>query len=123
MRLLIGIAILSLLVQSLGQTVILVNFKINQAYIAANLCESKNIADSTCEGICQLKKQIEQTQDAAKQLPPSFNFKELVLFAKTVKKHMSVIALSYTFKAFFPQCFPQLSRGFLLTVFHPPDQE
>lgn len=123
MRLLIGIAILSLLVQSLGQTVILVNFKINQAYIAANLCENKNIADSTCEGKCQLKKQIEQTQDAAKQLPPSFNFKELVLFAKTVKKHMSVIALSYPFKAFFPQCFPHLSRGFLLTVFHPPDQE
>lgn len=123
MRFLIGMAVMSLLIQSVGQTVILVNFKINQAYIAANLCENKNIADSTCEGNCQLKKQIEQTHDAAKQLPPSFNFKELVLFAKTVKKRISVVTLTYTIKAFFPHCFPQLSRGFLLTVFHPPDED
>lgn len=122
MRLLLGIAILSLLLQSFGRTVILINFKMNQAYIAANLCESKDIPDSSCEGNCQLKKQIEQTEQAEQQLPPSYDFKELVLYAKTATKCLSTNPFSYPFKAFSPQCYAQLSRGFLLTVFHPPDQ-
>jgi hypothetical protein len=122
MRLLIGIAILSMLLQSLGRTVILINFKINQAYIAANLCENKDEPESMCEGNCQLKKQIEQTQEAAQQQPPSFSFKELVLFARTVKKCLSAIPFSYSFKAYSPQCYAEVSRGFLLSVFHPPDQ-
>jgi hypothetical protein len=123
MRLLLGIAILSLLLQSFGRTVILINFKINQAYIAANLCESKDIPDSSCEGNCQLKKQIEQTEQSAQRLPPSYDFKELVLFAKPATKRFLTNPFSYPFKAFSPQCHAQISRGFLLTVFHPPDQD
>ncbi len=123
MRLLLGIAILSLLLQSFGWTVILIHFKMNQAYIAANLCESKDIADSSCEGNCQLKKQIEQTEQAEQQLPPSYDYKELVLYAKTAAKFLSTNPFSNPFKAFSHQCYAQLSRGFLLTVFHPPDQD
>ena len=35
-------------------------FKINQDYIAKNLCVQKDIQNNSCKGCCQLKKQMEQ---------------------------------------------------------------
>lgn len=40
-------------------SIIFVHFKINQEYIAANLCVEKDIEESTCAGNCQLKKKLD----------------------------------------------------------------
>lgn len=41
------------------QSIILLNFKINQEYIALNLCKEKDVEESTCNGNCQLMKSME----------------------------------------------------------------
>jgi hypothetical protein len=39
-------------------SLIFTHFKINQEFIAANLCVEKEIEESTCNGKCQLKKSL-----------------------------------------------------------------
>lgn len=38
------------------------NFKINQSFIAKNLCVKKEIENNTCKGKCHLKKELEKVQ-------------------------------------------------------------
>lgn len=39
-------------------SIIYLNFKVNQEFIAANLCVEREIEESTCNGNCQLKKSL-----------------------------------------------------------------
>lgn len=56
------------------------SFKINQEYIAKNLCVEKDVEGSTCKGCCQLKKKLEDQQQTKEALPdcqiekPDINF-------------------------------------------------
>jgi hypothetical protein len=50
------------LLQTFSKTWIVVCFKLNEDYIAANLCEKKAVSRNNCQGKCQLKKQLEQTE-------------------------------------------------------------
>lgn len=40
-------------------SLVLVHFKINQEYIAQNLCVEKELEESSCKGHCQLKKSLD----------------------------------------------------------------
>jgi len=44
-------------------------FKINQEYIATNLCVQKDIEENSCQGCCQLKKEMQQTEKQEKSNP------------------------------------------------------
>ena len=61
--------ILSVLSFQLSEMIIYVSFKINQGYIAKNLCVEKDIESSTCKGCCQLKKKLEDQQQKKEALP------------------------------------------------------
>ena len=56
------------------------SFKINQDYIAKNLCVEKDVKGSSCKGCCQLKKKLNENKEQKEQLPPQsinkydFNF-------------------------------------------------
>ena len=45
---------------SLRTTALLVDFLVNQDYIASVLCVEKDIPESTCNGMCHLKKTMEK---------------------------------------------------------------
>lgn len=46
---------------SLGlRLIVLIDWQMNQAYIAKNLCEKRNEVNSCCQGKCQLKKRIDK---------------------------------------------------------------
>lgn len=53
----------------LSKTIMLVHFYINQDYIAANLCQFKEIEENSCNGKCVLSEQLKQTEDTEKELP------------------------------------------------------
>ena len=66
-----------------SETVIFVSFKVNQDFIAKNLCVEKDIENSTCKGCCQLKKKLEDHNEKKEQLPPTQNSKlDIDLFAQ-----------------------------------------
>ncbi len=50
------------LLGTLKEASIYIVFKLNQKYIAENLCVEKDIEDSTCNGCCQLKQKLIETK-------------------------------------------------------------
>ena len=66
----------ALLLPTIGKLGIFISFKINQDYIAKNLCEQRNIKNNKCHGCCQLKKQLaENDKQEQKQMPRGSNEK------------------------------------------------
>jgi hypothetical protein len=62
-------------------------FKINQDYIAQNLCVNRYKPKSCCEGSCQLKKSLEDNDDSNKKNPFTLaNNKEFSPFLQLVNK-------------------------------------
>jgi hypothetical protein len=97
---------------------IFVSFKINQDYIAKNLCVEKDIEGSTCKGCCQLKKKLNEQQEQKKELPPlpdnkqNFNlFAEFFRCVLQSKESKKLVHFKYI-----------NNYGFCINrpVFHPP---
>lgn len=120
MRIVSLIILLSIVSQSAGRLVILVNFKIHQAYIARVLCEKKDIPENTCKGNCQLNKKLNEQQETEKQLPPSVNLKELILYACKTTLSLQKIAILLFSQKLSEVLHRDLNKGYGSNVFHPP---
>ena len=59
--------------QLFEQGVITICFYANQKYIAANLCENRNMPQMHCNGTCQLHKKLNQDANKDKQNPERRN--------------------------------------------------
>jgi hypothetical protein len=66
------------------------SFKINQEYIARNLCVEKDIEGSDCRGCCQLKKKVNEQQEQKQQLPQTQEQKNNINFCH---HHSSILML------------------------------
>lgn len=58
---------LIILLQFFGKVSVFVSFKMNQKYIANNICEKKDIPQNTCEGGCFLKKELQKEAEKAEK--------------------------------------------------------
>ena len=56
------LVLFALLAQSSSYYCVVLNFQINRAYIAKNLCENKDKPSMHCNGKCCLKKKLNQTE-------------------------------------------------------------
>ncbi|AHW61225.1 hypothetical protein SAMN05444285_13149 [Draconibacterium orientale] len=101
-----------------SELLILFSFKINQDYIAKNLCIEKDIEGSTCKGCCQLEKRMHEQDEQKKELPPQQTEKQNIDFCVplsginfalcTIKENLAgKVATQYSFQNLFK-------------VFHPP---
>ncbi len=59
--------VLIILLQFFGKVGIFLSFKINQKYIASNICEKKAIPKNSCEGSCFLKKELQKEAEQAEK--------------------------------------------------------
>lgn len=113
-----GLIIFALLSFQFSEGLIFISFKINQEYIARNLCIEKDVKGSTCKGCCQLKKKLNEHEEQKKQLPPEQNEKlQLNLFLK------SLAGFCYIPKKFKIIRFINIvNYSFIINqpVFHPP---
>ncbi|TDL99560.1 MAG: hypothetical protein C4K58_06610 [Flavobacteriaceae bacterium] len=96
-------------------------FKINQDYIAKNLCENRAKPKLNCKGKCQLKKQLKQAEkQEQKQLPETLKKSE-VLYCFSLENFVfsKFTEILEAKKPFFEN---QLLLGSLLNfeIFHPP---
>ena len=57
------------MVQTSAKLAIYVNFKLNQEYIAKNLCIKKEIENNDCEGNCCLKESLEKQEKSENPTP------------------------------------------------------
>lgn len=116
----LSIFILSAIVlQLFSGSILFAAFKINQSFIAANLCENKSNPKMNCNGHCQLKKQLEEQEKKEQNLPPGGikDKTELVYYIESSGK--PVFALSKIRNTFFSY---RVSApvDFADSVFHPP---
>lgn len=79
-----GAFLVSFVINVMLPSVIYVNFKLNQSFIAATLCVEKDIEESTCKGNCQLKKSLAKIEVTN---PQKENFQ------LTVKSHITSLYL------------------------------
>ncbi len=96
------------------------DYSINKAYIAANLCANKAKPAMRCEGKCQLKKKITQAEDAEhKAIPASIKEQEASYYLSYFELNMPEL-LNFLIEDFngLPAEAPVISVS--TSIFHPP---
>lgn len=95
-------------------------FKINQDYIAANLCINRFEAIPVCKGSCYLEDKLNQDQKQQQKFP-DLKTKEINLFCQnnSIELHTKAIIFnSYISYPTFNTSF--ISSAYLCSVFRPP---
>jgi len=118
MRILAGILLLGILLQTCSKELIYTNYLVNKKFIASVLCVNKNDPGKHCNGKCHLKNQL--NKDSEKQEGSDQKSKigmEVFYLASDVltislQPVTTLIRLSHH-SIFVPECY----RG---SVFHPP---
>lgn len=100
-----------------------VDFKLNQEFIANNLCVEKDIEESTCEGNCHLKKElqkVEENKGNSQQDPINVTESRLdILFFNNVEGY--IVYLNSSKESYISyKCERDIQSGYLLPIFHPP---
>jgi hypothetical protein len=119
MKYIISIALVfSFLFQNVSKLIIVINFRINQEYIAKNLCVNRDKPDSCCEGKCELKKQLDE-EDKKENLPAN-TFKDKFEKQNYYSPAFNILAANNSeatpdFKYLSPK-----TNSHLQQVFHPP---
>jgi len=93
-------------------------FKLNQNYIAQNLCVQKEIEDNTCQGCCHLKKELTKQSNQETNLPEENQRKVLIDFFT-----MRIISFNPSHKAqkiLFGSFLSFYNSKITKDIFHPP---
>lgn len=109
-----------MLLQILGQEVLVVDYQLNQARITAQYCVNKARPQLHCNGKCHLAKQLRKTESGDKKSPEGV--------AKIKYEVLPTVAFALLAPAHWQrpgQFFPRLpaspcAAGSGLGVFHPP---
>jgi hypothetical protein len=98
----------------------LVNYAVNYDYIVKNLCENRNVPQSTCKGKCYVKKELAKTEKQSNS-------------SQTIKIAGLDVFISHDILSFFSQLNSELltaipdsgyfnfrSSEYFSRIFHPP---
>jgi len=104
-----------------GKVWIIISFKINQEYIAKNLCVQRNVKNNCCHGCCQLKKRLaENDKQEQKQLPRGSNEKNILPTDYFCKELNETIYISSVKKCNYNNYSSSLLAVTVGSIFHPP---
>ncbi len=121
MKQLIAIVLfLGVLFQSMSKLVVIINFNIHRDYIAKNLCENRDKPKMCCKGKCQLRKQLNNTENENTKNKTSnrFSFDDYV--CSEVKQLQITPVPEIIIKNKTALLSQEYSFDPLLSVFHPP---
>jgi hypothetical protein len=121
-KILVILLTLLIFIQPLSKVWIFVSFKINQDYIAKNLCENRAKPMLKCNGKCQLMKKLKQAdKDEEKQTPQTIKEKLEVLYCHNQANFNVSQKFDFEVKkqSFFGYKFQNYS-SYQSTIFRPP---
>lgn len=121
-KILVILLTLLVFIQPLSKVWIFVSFKINQDYIAKNLCENRAKPILKCNGKCQLMKKLKQAdKDEEKQTPQTIKEKLEVLYCHNQANFNVSQKLDFEVKkqSFFGYKFQNYS-SYQSIIFRPP---
>ena len=119
-HLFIILALTGVLLQNFSKVIIYADFKINQDYIAKNLCVKKDIPDNSCKGSCHLKKQLDE-EEKKEEAPPVRNLKEVKEFQLFYQQRSPFEFINFLSiqSSSTPYQFTELNPP-SFSIFHPP---
>lgn len=104
-----------------SKMIVYFSFKINQDYIAKELCENREIPKMKCNGKCYLAKKLqEQEQEEKEKAPLEQRIKLDVLFYSKGSISSSPSLHQHEPKTCFVKTNSELLIGFLTKPLHPP---
>jgi hypothetical protein len=107
-------------VQCTSQLWIMLSFKINRDYIAANLCINRFAAIPVCKGSCFLEKQLNEDQKQQQKFP-DLKQKEINLFCQDNQAETVSQTLLLSSNISYPSHNAAIgSSAYLRAVFRPP---
>lgn len=115
------LALTGVLLQSTGKLAILIRFRMNQEFIAKNLCVQKNVENNCCKGKCHLTKELKETDKKEQGAGPSvlkdksesnwffqplasFDFQRSYLQLNNTSPYLETALVSYSGSVFRPPC-------------------
>lgn len=116
-----------MLLQVSRKTIVIIQWSINQDFIAKNLCINKNKPALKCDGKCHLKKELKKTEETnennGKSTVPSFQ-DDLVLFKNyfipQIFEQESFLLNQIDSEKYFTASFHMLKWG--ASIWHPPSE-
>jgi len=120
-RLLAFFLVALMLLQTLGQEVLVVDYQLNKAQITAQYCVNKARPQLHCNGKCHLAKQLRKAEGGDKKAPAEAQAKvkyevlPLAAFALAVPRHWPLPS-----RRFVALAVARCATGLALGVFHPP---
>ena len=100
------------------------SFKLQQNYIAENLCVMKDVEDNTCQGSCQLKRKLnfDKSENDDKEgnpmVIPVYRYNNYKLEESTAKLTVPVYAIINQKKSIDNVYW--YGEEFINSIFHPP---
>jgi len=115
------IMILLVMSQAFSHWFVVMNFKLNQDYIAKNLCENQLRPKLNCKGNCVLMKKLKQQEKEEQNNPVALKleFTTLIISSRTFFANIDFIS-GFIAKSYLPlfNSGKPVSRTF--SIFHPP---
>ena len=109
-----------LLVPSLSNVCIYLNFKIHQEEIAKTLCIQRKMKENKCNGQCFLSKQLKKEAEKEKHETENLKEKQELVYIPSNSEHHLPIVLSIN-KTTIPVFYPcEKSKSTQLVIFRPP---
>lgn len=99
-----------------------IDFKLNQKFVAEQLCENRNKPELSCLGKCQMKKQLEKTKDTPQSGEEKSESKTIGGYDiyQELSNWTSVTPVDQTNIYLFSLNEAKSSSEFLSRIFHPP---
>jgi hypothetical protein len=112
--------LIGMLGQTFSKSLIVLNFRMNQKKIAANLCENRFKPKSCCHGTCYLNKQLdkdEKSQNTPLNNGSGFKFEVLLYNENKTESHLLVFDDKPVHTSMYIE---PVSQKLISSVFHPP---
>jgi hypothetical protein len=116
-----SILLITMTIGILNSSLIYLWFKINQEYIAAELCEQRDQPESSCNGNCQLQKKLAESEKNTSENPKVLPQTETLNFFLPPSRQ----TLQHNSELLFTANYPKYIHPFFDTeipadIFHPP---
>jgi hypothetical protein len=87
-KVLVFAVLAAVLLQGVNRWVIYIDFQLNRAFIAKNLCVKKEVKNNCCQGSCQLRKRLKESNTPKNNQKTSRSKREFeqLLFAEMPSK-------------------------------------
>ena len=115
-----SILLIAFLVQTGSRYLVMLDFELNQDYIAKNLCENRNKPCCHCNGKCYLKKQLNKADKETSNGTTSQKNQEDVLFFAEEKNTVNLPFTEAIITNHFPRNYSFAHQNLYVSVFHPP---